>query len=78
MEKDEDSDEKESRKRTEEKEKLGKDDAGKEVSVLVVESLDILWEIIVLREERKKKERKEKIEVRKFDAKITILKTDMA
>jgi len=40
MEKDEDSDEKESRKRTEEKEKLGKNDAGKEV--LVVESLDIL------------------------------------
>ena len=32
----------------------------------------------VLREERKKKERKEKMEVRKFDAKITILKTDMA
>jgi len=40
MEKDEDSDEKESRKRTEEKEKLGKDDAEKKV--LVVESLDIL------------------------------------
>ena len=35
---------------------------------------------IVLREERKKKEKKEKIEVRKteFDAKITVLKTDMA
>jgi len=32
----------------------------------------------VLREERKKKEKKEKMEVRKFDAKITILKTDMA
>ena len=32
----------------------------------------------VLREERKKKEKKEKIEVRKSDAKITILKTDMA
>ena len=34
----------------------------------------------VLREERKKKEKKEKIEVRKteFDAKITVLKTDMA
>ena len=42
MEKDEDNDEKKSRKRTEEKEKLGKDDVGKEVSVLVVESLDIL------------------------------------
>ena len=32
----------------------------------------------VLREERKKKEKKEKIEVRKSDAKITILKTDVA
>lgn len=42
MEKDENSDEKKSRKRTEEKEKLGKDDAEKEISVLVVESLNIL------------------------------------